>query len=108
MKYYFTDIEKVYQTLETSKDGLDQAQAQLRLDQYGKNKLAEGKKKTLAKKFMEQLTDPMIIVLIAAAILSGAVGEIADAVIILTVVVLNSVLSVVQEGKAEKAIEELQ
>ena len=108
MKHYFTDIESIYQTLDTSEDGLDQSQAQLRLDQYGKNKLAEGKKKTLVKKFVEQLTDPMIIVLIGAAIISGAVGEIADAVIILTVVVLNAVLSVYQEGKAEKAIEELQ
>lgn len=108
MKYYFSDIENVYQTIDTSQNGLDQAQAQRRLEQYGQNKLVEGKKKTLAQKFIEQLTDPMIIVLIAAALISGAVGEIADAVIILAVVLLNAVLSVYQEGKAEKAIEELQ
>ena len=104
MKYYFTEIENVYQTLDTSQDGLDQPQAQLRLDSYGKNKLAEAKKKTLAKRFMEQLTDPMIIVLIGAAFLSGAVGEIADAVIILAVVLLNAVLSVYQRARRKKRL----
>lgn len=108
MKHYFEKIDTVFKSQETSKNGIDSAQAQQRLTKYGKNKLDEGKKKTLLARFLEQWTDPMIIVLIAAAVVSGIVGEIADTVIIMVVVVLNSILGVVQEGKAEKAIEALQ
>jgi Ca2+-transporting ATPase len=104
----FEKIDTVFKSQETSKNGIDSAQAQQRLAKYGKNKLDEGKKKTLLARFLEQWTDPMIIVLIAAAVVSGIVGEIADTVIIMVVVVLNSILGVVQEGKAEKAIEALQ
>lgn len=108
MKHYYEGIETVFHSQDTSKIGIDTIQFEQRLKKYGINKLDEGKKKTLAQRFLEQLKDPMIIVLIIAGIVSGAVGEIADAIIILTVVVLNSILGVVQEGKAEKAIEALQ
>ncbi|MDD4681534.1 MAG: cation-translocating P-type ATPase, partial [Clostridia bacterium] len=108
MKYYFEEIESVFKEQNTSKKGIDAVQYEQRMEKYGRNKLDEGKKKTLAQRFLEQLKDPMIIVLIIAAAISGVVGEIADAVIILTVVILNSILGVVQEGKAEKAIEALQ
>jgi len=108
MKYYFESVETVLEQQQTSRNGLDTTEASERLNQYGKNKLAEGKKKTLIARFLGQLADPMVMVLIAAAVISGAVGEIADMVIILTVVILNSILGVVQEGKAEKAIEALQ
>jgi len=80
----------------------------LRLEKYGRNKLDEGKKKTVFGRFLDQLKDPMIIVLIVAAIISGFAGEPADSIIILMVVLINSILGVVQEGKAEKAIEALQ
>lgn len=108
MKHYFEETATVLNSEGTSKNGLDQSQAEQRLEKYGKNKLEEGKKKSIAARFAEQLSDPMIIVLIAAAVVSLIVGETADAIIILTVVILNSILGVVQEGKAEKAIEALQ
>ena len=108
MKYYFEQIEAVLGALETSKEGLASSVCDTRLAGQGKNKLEEAKRKSNIVRFFEQMKDPMIIVLIAAAIISGAFGEIADMAIILVVVVLNSILGVVQESKAEKAIEALQ
>ncbi len=108
MQHYFNSIDTVLEQQKTSPNGLDAAQALERLNQYGKNKLAEGKKKALITRLLGQLADPMVIVLISAAVVSGAVGEIADMIIILSVVILNSVLGLIQEGKAEKAIEALQ
>jgi Ca2+-transporting ATPase len=107
MKYYLEEVQTVLNSLETDSNGLDPGQAASRLENYGRNKLAEAKRKTLAQRLFEQMKDPMVIVLIAAAVISGIAAEIADAVIILMVVVLNSILGVVQEGKAEKAIEAL-
>ena len=108
MKHYFEEIDTVLNSQNTAKSGIDSEQFQQLLEKYGKNKLDEGKKKSIIVRFLEQLKDPMVIVLIAAAVISGAVKEIADSVIILLVVILNSILGVVQEGKAEKAIEALQ
>ncbi len=108
MQHYFEDVNTVIKSQETSSDGLDTSQASERLQKYGRNKLAEGKRKPLPLRLLDQMKDPMVIILIAAAIVSGAVGELADMIIILMVVVLNSILGVVQEGKAEKAIEALQ
>ncbi len=108
MKHYFEEIETVLKSQESSKNGLDPSQAQKRLEKFGKNKLDEGKKKSVFVKFLEQLKDPMIIVLLVAAVISGLASELVDSIIIMVVVVLNSILGVVQEGKAEKAIEALQ
>lgn len=108
MKHYFEDIETVLKSQESSKNGIDSSQVEAKLEKFGKNKLDEGKKKSVIVKFLEQLKDPMVIVLIAAAVISGLASELADAIIIMVVVVLNSILGVVQEGKAEKAIEALQ
>ncbi len=112
MKYYSQTEEKVLETLGTGVDGLSSAEAASRLEKNGRNKLKEGKKVSLFRKFLSQLADPMIIVLIVAAVLSGITsvyeGEsFADVIIILFVVVLNSVLGVLQESKAEKAIDAL-
>ncbi|NLI20263.1 MAG: HAD-IC family P-type ATPase, partial [Clostridiales bacterium] len=95
--------------LETSPQGLTDEQAAQRLSRHGLNKLAEGRKITLLQRFLRQLADPMILVLLAAAALSGVTsayaGEsFADVFIILSVVLLNAVLGVVQESKAEGAI----
>jgi len=108
MKHYYEQPETVLQEHGSGVDGLSSSVAEERLSQNGKNKLAEAKHKSNMVRFFEQMKDPMIIVLIVAAVISGAFGEIADMVIILVVVVLNSVLGVFQESKAEKAIEALQ
>ncbi len=112
MKFYTMDSLKALEELKTNKDGLKTAEAEKRLAEHGKNKLAEGKKESLIVKFFKQMADPMIIVLLVAAVLSGVTavyeGEsFADVFIILFVVILNAVLGVVQESKAEEAIEAL-
>ncbi|MBR2668065.1 MAG: calcium-translocating P-type ATPase, PMCA-type [Oscillospiraceae bacterium] len=113
MKHYLEESERVLQALETTPEGLTAAEAEARLARCGKNKLAEEKKDSLIKKFFAQMADPMIIVLIAAAIISGITSwyaheGFADAVIILIVVIINAVLGVFQENKAEQALEALQ
>ena len=113
MKYYLNSIEETLKDTGSSLQGLTQAEAERRLSQNGKNKLAEGKKESLAHMFLRQLADPMIIILIVAAAVSAVIsvtqGEsFADVIIIGAVVLLNAVLGVYQESKAEKAIEALQ
>ncbi len=114
MNRYSQEKETVVSELRSNADkGLSAAEAEKRLAENGKNKLAEGKKKTIFRRFMEQLADPMIIILIVAAAISGALAIIekhfpTDVIIILAVVLLNAILGVLQESKAEKAIEALQ
>ena len=113
MKYYCEKIETVIEAADSDMSGLSAEAAEKRLSENGKNRLAEGKKDSLIKRFLSQLADPMIIILIAAAIVSGITSYIsheglADVFIILFVVIANSVLGVYQESKAEKAIEALQ
>ena len=98
MKHYLEKTETVFASLDSSRDGLEPEKAQANLETYGYNKLAEGKKKSLIARLLGQLADPMILILLAAAIVSGIVGEVADLIIIMTVVIINSVLGVVQEG----------
>ena len=90
-----------------SLNGLTSEEAKIRLQKNGENKLASKKKKTLAQLFLAQLNDAMIYILIAAAIISGALGEISDSIIILIVILINATIGVVQESKAEKALEAL-
>lgn len=106
--YFNEDIDTVLSNLGVTKKGLDSVDAQKRLDKYGKNKLKEGKKKTVFQLFVEQLNDPLIYVLTVAAILSVVfMHEISDAIIIMLVVILNAVIGVSQEIKAEKSLEAL-
>lgn len=113
MKYYLESVDSVLGELNTTADGLTSSEANLRLEKYGKNKLAEGKKDGLVKRFFAQLADPMIIILIVAAAISAITSIVntgkleADVFIILAVVLINAVLGVFQESKAEKAIEAL-
>lgn len=88
--------------------GLTDAEAKERLEKYGENKLKGKAKKSLIALFFAQLKDMLIYVLLAAAVITFVIGEYVDAVIILLVVLLNAVIGVVQEFKAEKAIEALQ
>lgn len=115
MKEYLKSVQEVLTANSTSEQGLSSAEAADRLAKNGKNKLAEGKKDSLLKRFLSQLADPMIIILIVAAVISavtatfGGEGEgYADVIIIMVVVIINAVLGVYQESKAEKAIEALQ
>ncbi len=113
MKFYSENIDTVLSDVQSAREGLSAAEAERRLAENGPNKLAEGKKDPLLKRFFKQMADPMIIILLAAALISFVVslysGEsFADVIIILSVVIINAVLGVYQESKAEKAIEALQ
>lgn len=115
MKEYLETKEQVLQSIGATTNGLTEAEASAKLEQNGKNKLAEGKKDSVIKRFLSQLADPMIIILIVAAVISavtatfGGEGEgYADVIIIMFVVLINAILGVYQESKAEKAIEALQ
>ncbi|MDO5301905.1 MAG: cation-translocating P-type ATPase [Tissierellia bacterium] len=103
--WYQKSVEAVVQELETdTAKGLSTQVAEERLSQYGPNELAHDEKKPFIKKVIEQFMDPMIIILLIAAAISGYVGERLDAIIILAIVLINAILSIVQEGKAEESI----
>lgn len=87
--------------------GLSSSEAKARLEKYGPNKLQEKKKKSLFQLFFAQINDVMIYILIFAAILSAVVGEVSDALIIALVILINAIIGLVQESKAEKALESL-
>lgn len=115
MKEYLASAEEVLEEQSTSAaSGLTAAEAQSRLASVGPNKLDEEEKTPMWKRFFEQMGDPMVIMLLAAAAISVITGfiqgepEWADAAIILSVVILNSVLGVIQEAKSEQALEALQ
>ena len=113
MKFYCTESDEVLRQLDADRSGLSSGEAARRLEANGKNKLVAAKGKSIFRRFMEQLADPMIIILLVAAAISGVLavfeGEgFADVIIILAVVLINAVLGVYQESKAEKAIEALQ
>ena len=109
MKHYTAQPEEVLASMHATRQGLTAAEAEKRLAETGKNRLIEGHKPSLLMRFLAQLADPMIIVLLVAAALSGITSayaheSFADVFIILFVVILNAVLGVVQESKAEEAI----
>ena len=113
MKSYELSAEEVLQQENASLDGLTSHEAARRLEEHGPNKLKEAQKATLLQRFIEQLKDPMLIILLCAAAVSAVTSLIegesmAEVIIILIVVLLNAVLGVYQESKAEAAIEALQ
>ncbi|MBA4700847.1 MAG: cation-translocating P-type ATPase [Ruminococcus sp.] len=87
--------------------GLTEEEAAKRLQEDGPNVLKEGKKKTAAESFLEQLNDPLICVLLVAALVSFLLKEVSDAAIIAVVIIVNATVGVIQEGKAQKALEAL-
>ena len=89
------------------KKGLTSEEAKKQIEKYGLNELQEGEKKSLFKVILSQIINPLVLLLIIATIISFVTGEIIDAIIILAVVVINTVIGAVQELKAEKALEEL-
>ncbi|MBQ4052498.1 MAG: cation-translocating P-type ATPase [Clostridia bacterium] len=113
MKAYLTDAEKVLETVSSSAQGLTADEATARFEKNGPNKLAEGKKESMLHRFLKQLAEPMTIILLVAAAISAVVAVIdnefpSDVIIIMAVVLINAILGVLQESKAEKAIEALQ
>ena len=115
MKFYSAPLNEVLEKTSTDpKIGLSQKEADLRLSQYGENKLNEKKKRSTFARFLEQFKDVMIIILIIAAIISFGVivaeknwGELFEPALILLIVILNAIMGVYQEGKAEKALDAL-
>jgi len=107
-RWYAEPIEEVLGTLTSDRaEGLSQAEVDRRLAEYGPNELVEKGVKSPWQILLEQLSDAMVIVLILAAIISGFIGELQDTVVIIAIVVLNAVLGVTQEYRAERAIAEL-
>lgn len=106
-RWHTLPVEDVYSKLATGINGLESSLANSRLAEYGPNQLVAGEKKTILSIFLAQFADMMIWVLIGAAAISGLVGELIDASIILVVVLLNAILGTVQESKAEAALEAL-
>ncbi len=118
MKHYLSQTRDVLAEVRSSENGLTSAEAEKRLAENGKNKLKEAEKETLFKKLIDALADPMIIMLIVAAAIQGVVAvvqaagefkfeDFADVAVILVVVVINTIMSLVQESKAEAAMEAL-
>lgn len=114
MKQEYTQTpEQLLSQLETTEQGLSSAQAAARLEKYGPNKLKDAEKPTMVQRFLAQLKDPMLVILMVAAAVSAVTNYLAgesfaEVFIILIVVLLNAVLGVLQESKAEAAIEALQ
>lgn len=118
MKHYLEESKKVLEELSTTEKGLSSQEAEKRLKENGKNKLKEAEKESLFKKFINSLADPMIIMLLIAAAIQAVVAvlesggkptvkDFADVLVILVVVIINTIMSLVQESKAEAAMEAL-
>lgn len=107
MEYHLQSPEEVARHLGTRPSGLTDEEVKQRLRENGKNELQAARKKTLAGMFLRQFSDFMIIILMVAALVSGILGELTDAIVIVIIVVVNAVVGVVQEFRAEKAMEAL-
>ncbi|MBR4462316.1 MAG: calcium-translocating P-type ATPase, PMCA-type [Erysipelotrichaceae bacterium] len=117
-KFYLLNQEEVFKEVDSSMEGLTSQEAQRRLEINGKNKLEETKKESLFRKFINSISDPMIIMLMAAAGIQAVVNllqmsdgfklsEFADVIVIMAVVIINTIMSLIQESKAEGAMEAL-
>jgi Ca2+-transporting ATPase len=104
MRWHQKTFEDVIEELNASLKGISSEEAQKRLLEYGPNELKEKKKKTPLMMFLDQFRDFMILVLIAAAVISGFIGELTDTIAIIVIVVLNAVVGFIQEYRAEKAM----
>ena len=100
-------IEEILKQYSTQKEGLSSAEANARLEKYGPNKLKEQKRNSPLKLFLSQFLDVLIFMLIIAAIASYMIGNHLDAIVILVVVIINSIIGFIQEYRAENAMEKL-
>lgn len=107
--WYRDPVEQVLQRLRSNRQrGLEQQEVERRLAQHGENRLREGKRKSPLALLLHQFTDFMILILIAAAIISGFIGEVGDSIAILVILSLNGLIGAVQEYRAERAVAALQ
>ena len=104
MQWHLKNTEECLGTLGSSLNGLSSAEASERLLKYGPNELKEKAKKTVFMMFLDQFRDFMILILIAAAVISGFIGELSDTIAIIVIIALNAVIGFIQEYRAEKAI----
>ena len=107
MNWHRLSIEETFELLDTTPQGLAASDAEEKLLQYGPNELQEGKKKSIAGMLLAQFKDVMILILLAAAIISGIIGDLTDTIVILIIVLLNAVIGFFQEYRAEKAMQAL-
>ncbi|MEW6713753.1 MAG: calcium-translocating P-type ATPase, PMCA-type [Nitrospirota bacterium] len=107
MHWHQRDITNVIEELKSSLRGISSADAAKRLNEYGRNELVEKKKRTPVMMFLDQFKDFMIMVLVAAAIVSGFIGELADTLAIIVIVVINAIIGFIQEYRAERAMQAL-
>ena len=101
------DREALFRELECTPDGLDQAEAERRLEKYGPNELQSGAKKSVLRIFLEQFADFLVIILILAAVVSAMLGDVESTVVILAVITLNAILGTVQTVKAAASLDSL-
>ena len=106
-QYYSKTVAQALEAQQASPKGLTDQQARARLEQYGPNKLSEGKKKSVLQIFLEQFKDLLVIILIIAALISAVSENVESTIVIFAVLILNAILGTVQYLKAEKSLESL-
>lgn len=107
MKWYQLDEKEVLRTLQTSEEGLSEAQAKKHLETYGPNKLPEGESISRLKILLHQFTSPLIYILMLAAVVTAFLGEYIDTGVIVAVLMLNAIIGYIQEYKAETSVKVL-
>lgn len=108
MNWHLIGTQEIFELLKSKQQGLSATEAEKRLLQHGPNELQEGKKKTAISIFLSQFKDVMILILLAAAVVSGIIGDATDTIVILIIVLLNAIIGFLQEYRAEKAMQALQ
>jgi len=106
-EFYRVSMEEINEKLNTNEDGLTKEEAQNRLETFGENKLPEKKGDSALKRFFSQFNNALIYVLLGAAVLTAVMGEYIDMAVILGVVIVNAIIGFIQEGKAQKALENI-
>ena len=107
MNWHLLPISEITQLLNSTPSGIDPVVAAERLREQGKNQIEDTKKKSVIKMILSQFSDFMILILVAAAIISGVIGDVTDTIIILAIVIINAAVGFIQEYRAEKAMEAL-
>ncbi len=107
MNWHLLSITEIAELLNSTPSGIDNTTASERLIEYGKNEIEDKKKITILQMLLHQLTDLMILILIAVAIISGFLGDLTDTLIILAIIIINATVGFIQEFRSEKAMEAL-